>query len=89
MIRSIQLFKQSGDAVVTQARRKAHLARGHNKSLSRLWLPRSCQPEAQQPVDGSFEGIPRAPHLVLYEFGYIVVDGKSGPHIMMLPNQAS
>ena len=42
------------------------------------------QTTAQQPVDRSLERVARAPLLLLKKHGDVVVDRKSGPHIMML-----
>ena len=43
-----------------------------------------CQPTTQQPVDRPLEGIAGAPNFLLDQHGNIVVNGKSGSHIMML-----
>ena len=89
MVRSFHFFEKSGNAVVTQPLGKAHLARFHHKTLRLCRLMGGCNAKAQQAVDGPLEGVSRAPDLLLYEFGNIVVDGKCRSHILMLYEQAS
>ncbi len=89
MIRPFNCFEKVGDAVVAQPGREAHLAGRYHKALSVLRIAAGGQTPAQQSVYGALEGVTRAPLLLLYEHGNVVVNGKSGSHIMMLQLEAS
>jgi len=89
MVWPIQFIKQFGDTIVTQPRWQAHRARGNLKGLISRFLPRVHQAEAKQPVNRPFEGVACAPLLLLHQPGNVVVNGQSGPHIMMLGRKAS
>jgi len=89
VIRPFNCFEKIGDAVVAQPGRETHLAGRHHKSLSGLRIAAGSQAPAEQVVHGPLERIAGAPDLLLHKAGYIVVDGKSGSHIMMLSYKAS
>ncbi len=89
MHRAVERLDQVLDLLIPRSQARVQGNGRDNESLTRLGLPRSSQPKAQQSVDGSLEGISRAPHLVLHQFGDIVVDGKSSSHILMLHWKAS
>ena len=59
------------------------------KSLPRLWIATGVQAVTEQVVHCAFERTAGAPHLLLDKAGNIVVDGKSGSHIMMLRDKTS
>jgi hypothetical protein len=47
------------------------------------------QAQAEQVVHDDFERLAAAAHFLFEEHGDVVVDGKSGAHIMMLMAEAS
>jgi hypothetical protein len=61
----------------------------NDKTLLRLGLAVGDKPLAEQLVHGSLEGFAGAPNLFLDLPRYIVVNGESGPHIMMLSSKTS
>ena len=89
MHRAFSRLDEILNLVVARSQARVQGNGSDNKALTRLWLPRSSQAKAQQAIDGPFEGISRAAHLLFHELGYVVVDGKSGSHIMMLCYKAS
>ena len=52
-------------------------------------LPCEFRPRRSSGIDRPLEGVAGAPLLLLDEHGNVVVDGKSGSHIMMLGHKAS
>ena len=89
MIRPFNCFEKVGDAVVAQPWREAHLAGLYHKALSGLRIAVGGKAQAEQSVHGALERVTRAPLLLLHEHGNVVVNGKRGPHIMMLRRKAS
>jgi len=89
VIRPFNCLKKVGNAVVAQPWREAHLAGLYHKALSGLRIAAGSQAMAQQPVDRPLEGVARAPLLLLHKLGNVIVNGKSGSHIMMLFWKAS
>ncbi len=91
MVGSFQLFEQRGDLSVMAIQHLAHTQRKglDNKWLYCLRLVGSAESAAEQPIDSPFEGVARAPHLLLHQHGNVIVNGKSGSHIMMLQLEAS
>lgn len=55
-----------------------------DKRLFYSRLGRCGQALAQKAVYCPLQGFTRAPHLLFDELGYIVIDGESSSHIMML-----
>ena len=89
MIWSFNCFEKVGDAVIAQPRREAHLAWRYHKVLSGLRIAAGNQALAEQSVDRPLEGSAGTSLLLLDEHSEVVVDGESGPHIMMLSKKAS
>ena len=86
MVRPFQLLQKLGDFVAIS---DSQWERRHDKRLGDSFFLSVPQAETEQPVDGALEGVAGAPLLLLDEHGEVVVDGESGPHIMMLGRKAS
>jgi len=89
MHRAFDRLNQVLNLFVASSQTRIQCFRGHHKSFPRLGIPAGHQSMPQQAVHGSFERIPAPPDLVLNQLGNIVLNGKSGSHIMMLYNKAS
>ena len=89
MHRPVQRFNQVFDLLIARSQARVHCDWGDHKSLSWLRIAVSGQAPAEQAVHRALEGVARAPLLLLHEHGNVVVNGKSGSHIMMLTSKAS
>ena len=89
MQRTFKGFNQVLNLPIARSQTRIQCDRGDLKSLSGLRISAGGQPPAEQSVHRALEGTAGAPDLLLNESGNIIVDGQSGPHTMMLFNQAS
>lgn len=89
MHRTFQRFDQVFNLLIARSQARIECDWDHFKALSGLRIATRGQAAAKQGVHRAFEGFTRAPLLLLHEPGYVVVDGKCGPHIMMLTWKAS
>lgn len=63
--------------------RQSQLYRLHNKWLSdRLF--RGCQTQPQKAIDDTFQRLTRFANFLVQQRSYVVIEGKSGSHILML-----
>jgi hypothetical protein len=69
--------------------RKRQIERSNDERFNTLLLVCGHEPPAENAIDRGFEGIPGTADLLFEEGGDIVVDGESGPHIMMFTSEAS
>ncbi len=88
MRRSFQRIQQLLNVVVTETARQPQFSRGDHEGLSG-WSLRKHQSETQKVIDHLFERGTRPSALLIQETRYIVIERKSGSHIMMLTNEAS
>jgi len=86
---TVQLLEEALDVVIVLPGSHSRKKRLNDKGLPFRVSLVINQTEAQQPVDGSLEGIPGSPGLFFYQDGQIVVDGEGGSHIMMFVFKAS
>lgn len=83
MHRAFQRFDQILDLVVAQSFPQSERQRCHNEWLARFSIA-VRQALAQKIVHGGLEGAAGAAQLLPNQSGYVVVEGESGSHIMML-----
>jgi len=86
---TFQLLQERLDIVIVLPGSHSGKQRLNYEGLAVLASVATSQSKAQQPIDRSFERIPGAFDLVFQEHGNIVVNGKSGSHILMLLWKAS
>jgi len=79
-----QCFNQVFHLRIARSKAGIHGDGGDDKRLFRLRITARIQAAKKQAVHRPFEGSAGAPLLLLDEHGEVVVDGESGPHIMML-----
>ncbi len=89
MHRPFPRFNQVLGLLVSRSQTEIHWQRGNNKSLLRVRISTGIEALPEEPIDSTFEGFTRAPHFQFDKAGYIILDGKSSSHIMMLRANAS
>ena len=89
MHRAFQIFKQLIHVLVACSQARAERVGRDHESLLFFRLSRGGEAEAEEMVDGSFEGFAGAPGFVLDQAGHVVIEGEGGAHIMMLGLKAS
>jgi len=88
MRRTFQGLQQLLNAIVSESRRQPEFPRRHNKWLAR-W-PFGChQSEAKKVIDDLFERGSGPPGFLGEQPGNVVIQRKSGAHIMMIDEKAS
>jgi hypothetical protein len=89
MHRPFQRFNQILNFLIARPQTEVHRDRSDHEPLSGLRIAAGSQTPAQQIVHRTLERVAGASDLLLHKAGDIVVDGKSGAHIMMLEYEAS
>lgn len=89
MRRTFHRFNQILNLLIARSQARIQCDWGDLKSFSGLRIAAGGQAPAQQSIHRAFERFAGAPLLQLHEPGNVVVDGQSGPHIMMLLLKAS
>jgi len=83
MRRTFYRLQQLLNVIVGEPGRQPELPRRHNKWLARRPFG-GHQPEAKKMIDDCFEGRAGASALVSQQPGNVVIERKSGSHIMMI-----
>ena len=89
MQRSFQGFDQLFNVLMSGSQAGIKREWRDHEPLLLLRLSRGGEAEAEEMVDGSFEGFARAFGLVLDQAGDVVIEREGGAHIMMLGREAS
>lgn len=84
MQRSFQRFDQLFDVLVPASQSRAERNRCDDKPPFLLRFSGGREAEAQEMVDGAFEGIAGAFGFILNQAGDVVIESESSTHIMML-----
>ena len=84
MRRPFQRFNQILNRLVARSQACVQCDGSDDKSLFRRGVAASVQAATEQTVHCALKGSAGAPLFLLNEPGNVIVDGKSGSHIMML-----
>ena len=86
---AFQRVQEFLDSVIARSQPSAEWIRSDHEPFLLLGFSRGGEAEAEEMVDGSFEGFAGAPGFVLDQAGHVVIEGEGSAHIMMLGLKAS
>jgi len=89
MHRAVERLDQVLDLLIPRSQARVQGNGRDNESLTRLGCRAAVSPRRNSRLTVPLKESPERRHLVLHQFGDIVVDGKSSSHILMLHWKAS